>query len=126
MILDKLKSDFFAANHREQAVLMRQRNIDRLDRTIAMGQRVLALRGAGGYQEFTKAVEDMRDHLRQSMENHRGDDSEMRMLQGQVQGITMVLRLLQSTENSLDSLAQKRKQEQDELEHLVNPGPQPT
>lgn len=125
MILDKLKSDFFAANHREEAIRLRQRNIDRLDRTIAMGQRVLALRGAGGYHEFTKAVEDMRDHLRHSLENHWGEDHEMRMLQGQVQGITMVLRLLQSTENSLESLAKKRKHEQDELDFLVNPGPKP-
>ncbi len=104
-------------NVKEREAAEEQQLRDRLDaaqRAIALGKRALALKSAAGYQDFFKAIEDMRSHSMRMMV-HEPSDTELRRLQGRVQAFTDILGVLDRSENAVEQLAAQVESIQTEL-----------
>jgi len=83
------------------------KEIDRLERVINLGQRILVLRNAPGYQQFESSVRDLRTHAQNEMVGCTAGNEQLRILQGRCQGLGSILALMRNTEQNLESLAQQ-------------------
>jgi hypothetical protein len=81
--------------------------IDRLERVIGLGQRILVLRNAPGFQQFESSVQDLRTHAQNEMVGCTAGNEQLRILQGRCQGLGSILALMRNTEQNLESLAQQ-------------------
>lgn len=89
-------------NIRQQA----RAKIDHLERDINLGQRMLALKNAPGFQQFIEAVEQARESTMTELEGCTQGNELMRILQGRSQAYSSILVLVRNTEQKLESLAQ--------------------
>jgi hypothetical protein len=83
------------------------KEIDRLERIINLGKRILVLRNAPGFQQFESSVHDLRTHAQNEMVGCTAGNEQLRILQGRCQGLGSILALMRNTEQNLESLAQQ-------------------
>jgi hypothetical protein len=95
--------------------------IDRLTRVINLGQRLLTIKNAAGYQQFEKAVEDLRQYAQTEMVGCKGDNDKLRILQGRCQAFGSILALMRRTEHNIESLSQQLEVVQANAEQVVRP-----
>ncbi len=81
------------------------KEIDRLERVINLGQRILTLRTSPGFQQFESAVQDLRTHAQNEMVGCTAGNEQLRILQGRCQALSSILALMRNTEQNLGSLA---------------------
>lgn len=93
--------------------------IDRLERVINLGQRILVLRNAPGYQQFESSVRDLRTHAQNEMVGCTAGNEQLRILQGRCQGLGSILALMRNTEQNLESLAQQLEVAQHKAQMLI-------
>lgn len=83
------------------------KEVDRLQRVINLGQRLLTIKNAPGYQQFEQAIVDIRSHAQNEMVGCKADNDQLRILQGRCQAFSSILALMRRTEHNLESLAQQ-------------------
>ncbi len=93
--------------------------IDRITRVINLGQRLLTIKNAPGYQQFEKAVEDLRQYAQTEMIGCKGNNDQLRILQGRCQAFSSILALMRRTEHNLESLVQQLEANQAKAEQIV-------
>lgn len=112
MIQEKLKhtDDFWDAKAQERAVVTRlDTEIANLNSATALAEKILALKGNAGWQEFVKAIEDCRAHRRVELELSTGTDAELRILQGRCRELGAIVSLMTQTEKNTEALVARRK-----------------
>jgi len=95
--------------------------IDRLTRVINLGQRLLTIKNAPGYQQFEQAVEDLRQYAQTEMVGCKGDGDQLRILQGRCQAFGSILALMRRTEHNIESLSQQLEVVQAKAEQVIQP-----
>ncbi len=93
--------------------------IDRLQRIINLGQRILVLRNAPGYQQFESSVKDLRKHAQNEMVGCTAGNEQLRILQGRCQGLGSILALMRNTEQNIESLAQQLEVAQHKAQAII-------
>lgn len=81
--------------------------IRKLRGDMGLADRVLVLKNAPGFAEFLTAVRRKRDLIRRDMETCRGENSELRMLQGRTQALTSIIAIVSDTEKVKANLAKE-------------------
>jgi len=95
------------------------KEIDRLERVINLGKRILVLRNASGFQQFESSVQDLRTHAQNEMVGCTAGNEQLRILQGRCQGLGSILALMRNTEQNLESLAQQLEVAQDKAMTVI-------
>ena len=95
--------------------------IDRITRVINLGQRLLVIKNAPGYQQFEQAVEDLRTYAQNEMVGCKGENDQLRILQGRCQAFGSILALMRRTEHNLESLSQQLEANQAKAEQIIKP-----
>lgn len=92
----------------EESIRQQSRiEIDHLERDINLGQRMLALKNAPGFQQFIEAVEEARERTMTELEGCSQGNELMRIIQGRSQAYSSILVLVRNAEQKLESLANK-------------------
>lgn len=108
MIAEKLKStdSFWDEKAQERAVVNRlDAEINNLRSATTLAEKILALKGNAGWQEFVKAIEGCRAHRRVELELSSGSDAELRILQGRCRELGAILSLMTQTEQNTEVLS---------------------
>lgn len=108
MIGEKLKSTdkFWDATAQERAVVDSiDAQINNIRGATTLAEKILALKGNAGWQEFVKAVEDCRAFRRQELELSSAGDAELRILQGRCRELGAILSLMTQTEKNTEALS---------------------
>jgi len=109
---DKLHpvDDFWDERARERAVVGRvDAEINNLQGAIGLAEKILALKGNAGWQDFVKALEDCRAYRRQELELSNGSDAELRILQGRCRELGAIMSLLTQNEANTKTLVSRLK-----------------
>lgn len=112
MIQDKLKSsDSFWDEKAQERIIVQKidAEINNLRGAVGLAEKILALKGNAGWQEFVKAVEDCRVYRRQELELSSGTDAELRILQGRCRELGAIVSLMTQTETNTAVLATRLK-----------------
>lgn len=97
-------------------------DIDRLTRVINTAQRLLTIKNAPGYQQFEQSIEDLRQYAQTEMVGCKGDNDEIRILQGRCQAFSSILALMRRTEHNIQNLSQQLEAAQAQAEKMSLPG----
>ena len=95
------------------------KEIDRLERVINLGKRILVLRNAPGFQQFESSVQDLRTHAQNEMVGCTAGNEQLRILQGRCQGLGSILALMRNTEQNIESLAQQLDVAQHKAQEII-------
>jgi len=95
--------------------------IDRLERVINLGQRMLQIKNSPGFQQFEEAVRDLRKHAQNEMVGCQAGNEQLRILQGRCQAYGSILALMRNTEQNLESLAQNLEVAKQKAASVVRP-----
>lgn len=93
------------------------------ERAIALASRVLALRGAPGFEDFRKSLQDIRDYAIEQLTQTKASNDWMRVLQGQVQAYENMLAVMEKQESRLQALDRALKELQNQRTLLERPMP---
>lgn len=119
---DQRSDDFWDIREQEKRVREALDNkIQSLKGAIQLADRIIAVQGQPGWEEFAKALEDCRVFRRQELELSSGTDGELRILQGRCRELGAMMALVRHTEKNRDALAQQLKSLQDERAAIVRP-----
>jgi len=97
------------------------REVDRLKRIINLGQRMLSIKSAPGFQQFEEAVKDLRVHAQNEMVGCTAGNEQLRILQGRCQAFSSILALMRNTEQNIESLAQQLEAAQHKAASVIRP-----
>jgi hypothetical protein len=112
MIHEKLKpvDDFWDEKAQERLAVGRlDAEINNLRGAVGLAEKILMLKGSGGWTDFVKAVEDCRAYRRQELELSAGTDSDLRILQGRCRELGAIVSLMTQTETNTEVLASRLK-----------------
>lgn len=98
--------------------------IDKIEREVALAQRILALRSAPGFKEFQNAIDSMRAAQLKRLTEDKLSDTELRELRGRVQAYGEFLKLLSNAERSIEQLDGRLSHYQNDLNALLKRRPQ--
>jgi hypothetical protein len=96
-------------------------DVDRLERVLNLGQRMLSLKNSPGFQQFEQAVEDIRRHAQNEMMGCGSDNNQLRILQGRCQAYGSILALMRNTEQNLSNLANQLESAKERVTQIVRP-----
>jgi hypothetical protein len=104
-----------------------RRQIDQLERAVALGKRALAIRNAPGYQDFVKAIHGIREGLVAQLASTNAvmGDSELRELRGRCHALADVLAILGKSDMAVEELAARAAKKQNDLEMALKRRPKP-
>ena len=114
---EKLKpSDSFWDEKAQERIVVQKLDseINNLRGAVGLAEKILALKGNAGWQEFVKAIEDYRAFRRQELELCAGTDAELRILQGRCRELGAIVSLMTQTETNTEVLATRLKGLQEE------------
>lgn len=121
---EKLKpsDDFWDEKAQERHVIARlDAEINNLKGAVGMAEKILMLKGSGGWTDFVKAVEDCRLYRRQELELSNGTDAELRIVQGRCRELGAILSLMTQTEKNTELLVSRLKGLEEERTLFVKP-----
>lgn len=78
--------------------------IEQQHRAVQLAGRILLLRGLPGYDEFHKALQDIREHALTQLSKTTASNDWMRVLQGQVQAYDNILAVMEKGEARVQAL----------------------
>jgi len=93
--------------------------IDRLERVINLGHRMLTIKSSPGFQQFEQAIQDLRSHAKNEMVACTAGNEQLRILQGRCQAFGSILALMRNTEQNLQSLAQQLQAAQHKAASII-------
>lgn len=96
-----------------------QGEIDRLERVINLGKRMLSIKSSPGFQQFEAALKDLRTHSQNEMVGCTAANEQLRILQGRCQAFGSILALMRNTEQNLQSLAQQLETAQHKAASII-------
>jgi len=102
------------------AIKQMDARINNLRGAIGLAEKILALKGNAGWQQFVKALEDCRAYRRQELELSEGTDAELRILQGRCRELGAVMSLLTQTETNTKTLVDRLQSLELERKVFVN------
>lgn len=118
----KPNDDFWDEKAQERAVIARlDAEINNLKGAVGLAEKILMLKGSGGWLEFVKAIEDCRAYRRQELELSSGTDAELRILQGRCRELGAIVSLMTQTETNTEVLAGRLKGLVEERTLFVKP-----
>jgi hypothetical protein len=124
VIQEKLtpQNDFWDEKAQERRLRERlDEEIRKLDGTLGLAKKTLALQNAPGWQEFLKAVEDCRAHRRVELELCSGSNDEVRILQGRVRELGALLSMMKNLTSTSEHLEGRLRELQGERQARVRP-----
>lgn len=78
--------------------------IEQQHRAVQLAGRILLLRGLPGYEEFRKALQDIREHALSQLEKTTAGNDWLRVLQGQCQAYGNILAVMEKGEARVQAL----------------------
>jgi len=124
MIAEKLKPSDDLWNEKAGEEIARrslEAQINNIGGAVKLAERILALKGNAGWQEFVKAIEDCRAYRRQELELSSGTDAELHVLQGRCRELGAILTLMTQTETNTKALTDRLQDLHKEREAFVQP-----
>lgn len=96
------------------------------ERVVTLARQILNLQHAPGYEEFCKALADIRQHAFDAMVRNEAGNDWMRVLQGQCQAYDSIVQVMLNREARVQALEQGLKDLQNQRALLERPQKQPT
>lgn len=114
--------NFWDEKAQERSAIRRMdAEINNIKSAVSMGEKILALKGNAGWQDFVQAVEDARAYRRQELELSSEKDSDLRIIQGRCRELGAILSLMTQTEENTKALAGRLKSLISERDRFVRP-----
>ncbi len=96
-----------------------QKQIDQLNRVIALSRKTLTLKHQPGFKEFTESIESLRQVEQSKLVTCFSSNDHMRIIQGKAQALSDILAILRDTEKTVEGLEAQLQAVQNEIAAAV-------